>query len=190
LTMTNDARLAENFGTLSFEIDDSNTTGVYTFNDVGASSDFAEISDEAFISLLDPVNESISWNPLVIYRDPGEFFSIWGINNDDSIIAGFPSEMLFYGNEMTFRTIPNDTYLVKIYGYKKLNNYNSEGDPEIQFDYWLRYLAYGAAVNYASDFRFEAEALGRIQATFARERRAMMFNTHQKVKQSRCLPRF
>ena len=83
LTMSNDVKLFEQFGTLSFIIDETNTTGVYTFNDVGATFDFVNISLECYISLLDPVNNSVSWNYLPIYQDPGEFFAIWGINNDE-----------------------------------------------------------------------------------------------------------
>src|SRR5687767_9338802 len=55
LNMPNDTKLFESFGTLSFIIDDTNTTGVYTMNDVGATQDFMNLSQNAFISLLDPV---------------------------------------------------------------------------------------------------------------------------------------
>ena len=116
LSMPNDTKLFESFGTLSFTIDETHTDGVYTFNDVGASADFMNISQNAYISLLDPVNNSVSWNQLPIYQDPGEFFAIWGINNDEILIPGYPTMMLYYGNEFTFRTIPNTSYLVKIYG--------------------------------------------------------------------------
>ena len=94
-TMSDDVKLFENFGTMTFTIDETNTTGVYTFNDVGASSEFVNISQEAFISLLDPVNNSVSWNRLPIYQDPGEFFRIWGINNDEILIPGYPTMMLY-----------------------------------------------------------------------------------------------
>ena len=189
LTMSDDVRIFENFGTLSFTIDETNTTGVYTFNDVGASSDFISISQEAFISLLDPVDSSISWNQLPIFQDPGEFYSIWGINNTDVLVAGYPTNLLYFGNELVFRTIPNTSYLVKIYGYKKLNDYPDENEP-IQFDYWLRYLAYGAALNYAQDYRYEPGALAGIQKGYMRERKLRLQNTHNQIKMSRAEPKF
>lgn len=189
LSMSDDVKLFEQFGTLSFTIDESNTTGVYTFNDVGASSDFVNISQEAFISLLDPVDNSVSWNQLPIYQDPGEFFAIWGINNDEILIPGYPTMMLYYGNEFTFRTIPNTSYLVKIYGYKKNNDYPDEDEP-IQFDYWLRYLAYGAAANYARDYRYEQQQLAQIVSNFSHERKLMLTHTHNQIKMSRAMPRF
>lgn len=189
LSMPNDTKLFESFGTLTFTIDESNTTGVYTFNDVGADTQFINISSEAFISLLDPVNNSVSWNWLPIYQDPGEFFSIWGINNDEILIPGYPTMMLFYDNQFTFRTIPNTAYQVKIFGYKKNGDYPDADEP-IQFDYWLRYLAYGAAMNYARDFRYEGESLQRIERVFGSERKLMLTRSHNQVKVGRCLPRF
>ena len=189
LTMSDDVKLFEQFGTLSFTIDETNTTGVYTFNDVGASHDFVNISLECYISLLDPVNNSVSWNYLPIYQDPGEFFAIWGINNEEILIPGYPTNLLYFGTELTFRTIPNTSYLVKIFGYKKNNDYPSKNEP-LQFDYWLRYLAYGASLNYARDYRYEQSTLASIQQGYARERKLLLTNTHNQKKLSRCLPRF
>lgn len=189
LNMPNDTKLFESFGTLSFVIDESNTTGVYTFNDVGAEFEFINISQEAYISLLDPINNSVSWNFLPIYQDPGEFFAIWGINNDEILIPGYPTGVLYYGNEFTFRTIPNTSYLVKIYGYKKNIDYPSP-DVTLSFDYWLRYVAYGAAVNYARDFRYEAQARSLIEATFKSERKLQLTHTHNQIKMARAMPRF
>lgn len=189
LVMPNDTKLFESFGTLSFTIDETNTTGVYTFNDVGADHNFINISQEAYISLLDPVNNSVSWNQLPIYQDPGEFFAIWGINNDEILIPGYPTALLFYDNEFTFRTIPQTSYLVKIFGYKKNNDF-PDADANLDFDYWLRYVAYGAAVNYARDYRYDQQARSLIEATFGSERKQMLTRTHNQIKMSRSLPRF
>ena len=190
LTMSDDVKLFEQFGTLSFTIDETNTTGVYTFNDVGADASFTNISAEGFISLLDPPDGSISWNMLWIYQDPGQFYSEWGINNTDVLIPGYPTEMLYYGNEMVFRTIPNTSYLVQIYGYKVVPEFSSEGDPAIPHDYWMRYLAYGAAMNYARDYRFEVDKLSLLQAGFSHERKQLLTRTHNQIKRSRAFPRF
>ena len=190
LSMPNDLKLFENFSTLSFTIDDTaEPVGVYTFNDVGADEQFINISQEGFISLFDPENESTSWQRLAIYFDPGEFFGFWGINNDDILTEGFPTEVLFYGNQMTFRTKPNDTYLVKIYGYKKLENYDGTAST-LDFDWWLRYVAYGAMVDYARDYRYSLEDIKRLEKTFARERSLQLTRTHNERKFSRCKPRF
>ena len=190
LTMSDDLKIFEQFGTLEFEIDEANTTGVYTFNAVGATFNFVNIGVEAFISLTDPPNGSISWNQLSIFQDPGYFFSIWGVNNDDILIPGYPTMMLYYGNEMTFRTIPNTTYKVYIFGYKEVAEFSSAGDPDLPHAYWMRYIAYGAAKNYAADFNFDESHAGRINSSYVREKKLLLTRTHNQQKNSRCLPRF
>jgi hypothetical protein len=192
LTMSDDVKLFDQFGTLTFTIDETNTTGVYTFNEVGADSQFVNISLEAFISILDPVNNSVSWNRLSIYQDPGQFYDIWGINNTEILIPGYPTDMLYYGNEFVFRTIPDKEYQVQIYGYKENIEYDFDTDLgiDIPFAYWKRYLAYGAALNYARDYRYGQEGLAGIQKGYARERKLMLTRTHNQIKQSRTAPRF
>lgn len=197
LTMSDDVKLFEQFGTLSFTIDENTSTstevvnGVISFEDAcdQAGQAIQNISLECYISLLDPQHNSVSWNYLPIYQDPGEFFAIWGINNEEILIPGYPTNLLYYGNEFTFRTIPNTSYLVKIYGYKKNSDY-PDADTSIQYDYWLRYLAYGAANNYAQDYRFDPNTKAQIEKGFARERKLMLTHTHNQIKNSRCLPRF
>lgn len=190
LSMSDDIRLFEQWGTISFEIDETNTTGVYEFPSNDTAANFTNTSIEALVSLKDPEGSSLSWNQLEIYQDPGRFFGYWGINNTDVLIAGFPTEMLYYGNEFTFRTIPDTTYLVNIYGYKQNPDFSPEGNPELPFDYWMRYLAYGAALNYASDYRLEGSDLARIKAGFTRERSLLANRTYDQVKTQRALPRF
>ncbi len=189
LSMPNDTKLFESFGTLQFDIDETNTSGIYTFNDVGADFQFMNISQEAYISLRDPIDNSVSWNYLPIYQDPGEFYAIWGINNDEILIPGYPTGMLYYGDQLVFRTIPNTAYQVRIYGYKKNENYPSPDVP-LQYDYWLRYVAYGASVDYARDYRYEASARSLIESTFKSERKLQLTHTHNQIKMSRCMPQF
>jgi len=154
-----------------------------------AGIDFINITQEAYISLLDPLYNSISWNYLPIFQDPGEFYAIWGINNEEILIPGYPTAMLYYGDEFVFRTIPNVPYQVRIYGYKK--NKNFEGfDEVLTYDYWTRYLAYGLAVNYAYDFRYETTEIARLEKAFQREKKLQLSHTHNQIKMSRCLPRF
>jgi len=190
LTMSDNLKIFEQFGTLQFTIDQTSTTGVYTFNDVGASSNFTNISQEAFISLTTPPDNSVSWNKLWIYQDPGAFFTQWGVNNDEILIPGYPTMMLYYGNEMTFRTIPNTSYQVYIYGYKEVPEFSNEGDPEIPHAYWMRYIAYGAALNYALDYNFDEGHTGRIQRGFSKEKSLLLTRTHNQIKKVQGYPSF
>ena len=56
MTMSDDVKLFEQYGSLEFTIDED--SDVYTFNDVGADSNFTNISVEGFITLKDPEDES------------------------------------------------------------------------------------------------------------------------------------
>jgi hypothetical protein len=190
LTMSDDLRIFEQFGTLTFNIDETNTTGVYTFNDVEATNDFTTISKEAFITLTAPVGSSVSWNKLYVFSDPGIFYQTWGINNEDILIAGYPTEMLYYGTQMVFRTIPNTTYTVMIYGYKIASTFSSAGNPALPFDYWIRYLAYGAALNYARDYRYDGDRRQQMQGDFQHEKKLLLSRVHNQIKTSRAKPRF
>jgi hypothetical protein len=191
LTMTNDVKIFEQFGTLEFSIDETNTTGVYTFSEVQDQGGilFSNISAEGFITLSDPPSGSVSWNRLAIYQDPGIFYDKWGVNNTDVLIAGYPTEMLYYGDEFVFRTIPDTSYNVIIYGYKIVDEQDSTSN-SLPHDYWMRYIAYGAAANYARDYRYEQGSLSAIEKSYARERKLLLTRTHNQIKQSRALPRF
>jgi len=54
----------------------------------------------------------------------------------------------------------------------------------------MRYLAYGAALNYARDYRFEANALNQLKVEFAHERKLLLTRTFNQAKLSRAMPRF
>ena len=191
LTMSDDLKIFEQFGTKTFEIDETNTTGVYSFDDVDDNGNlFTNLSAEAFITLTDPPEGSVSWNPLLIYQDPGQFYGYWGVNNTDILIPGYPTDMLYYGTEMVFRTIPDQAYTVMIYGYKVVPEFSSEGDPALPHDYWLRYLAYLAAKNYASDYRYESNDIARIDKSYQRERKLLLTRTHSQITKQRAFPRF
>lgn len=189
LTMTDDVKLFEQFDVFTFNIDTTHTDGVYTFNDVGITEQFSNIAIEALVSRNAPVGGSISWNKLRIYQNPIQFFAYWGFNNENILIPGFPTEMLYYGTSMTFRTIPDDTYIVQMYGYKIVPEF-ATGNPQLPFDYWLRYIAYGAAMNYARDFRFDPEAKQILATDFAHERKLLLTRTYNQAKLGRGMPRF
>lgn len=190
LTMPNDTKLFESFGTLEFTIDQTNTSGVYTMESLGLTQEFINISQEGFVTLTTPPNASVSWNRLNIYQDPMQFYEYWGVNNEDILIAGYPTDMLYYGDELVFRTIPDTSYDVKIYGYKKNADFVSSGNPDLPFDWWLRYVAYGAALDYANDYRLDDTIKQGIQREFNKQKKYMLTRTHNQKKLSRCQPRF
>ena len=190
LTMSDDIKIFEQFGTLLFTIDQTRPGAVYTFNEVGASDQFTNISQEAFIQLTTPPASSLSWNRLRIFQDPGQFFMMWGVNNFNILIPGYPTMMLYYGNEMTFRTIPDTSYTVTIYGYKEVQPLVNAPDTPLPFAYWMRYVAYGAAIAYARDFNFDDNFKANLQSNFLHERKQLLTRTHNQIKVVRSFPRF
>lgn len=190
LTMPNDTKLFESFSTLEFSIDEDTDTGVFTSEDIPEMLDFINLSQEGFITLSDPPEGSISWNRLYIYQDPMQFYEYWGINNEDELIRGYPTEMLFYGDQFVFRTLPDTSYDVKIYGYSKNADFVSTGDPALPFEWWLRYIAYGAARDYSNDYRLDPQTKADIAQEFNRQKKYMLTRSHGQAKNSRCQPRF
>ena len=189
LIMPDDVKLFEQYGTLIFEIDETSDTAVYNLEDIPDANLYQNFSNEAIISLLEPVGRSISWNYLPVYQDWGRFFALWGINNEDILIRGYPTNMLYYGNQFTFRTLPNTAYQVQIAGYKIHPEFSTPDDP-LQYSNWFRYLAYGAARDYARDFRYESSVQAQINRSFASYRRLRLTDMHNQKKLSRCKPRF
>jgi len=183
-------KIYEQFGTMTIEIDATNNAdGVYNFPGDENTPSFINVDPQVMISLTDPVGSSLSWFELQYFQDPGEFYSLWGINNESILIAGTPTQVLFYGNQLVFRTVPNDTFTVKFYGYQQLAEISSTAT-DIPFDYWMRFLAYGAAKDYAADYRLDQEATVNIERNYKRQRKLLMARTYNYKKTQRCIPRF
>ena len=176
--MNQDVHLFQLEGTLEFTVDETNTTGVYTFNDVSASFDFEYLTVSGFVNN----------NNLCIWHNPEEFYSRWQEFDTTKLTAGQPTDMLFYGNELVFRTIPDQAYTVRIFGYKMNSEFNQADT--LPFASWVRYLAYGMARNYAQDFNFDDERKASIKAGFIREKNLLLTREHNIRKYERSIPRF
>ena len=190
LSMAGDVRLFDQYGTLTLTIDETNTSGVLEYPSSSTSLDFSSLSGDVLISLTDPIGESVSWQPMTWYQDPMAFYEKWGINNEDILVTGFPSDILYYGNQLILRTVPNDSYTLRFFGYRINPDFTTVGDPEIPFDYWLRYIAYGAALDYADDYHFDAVEKGELYKAFGKHRILLLTRTHQQKKNQRCMPTF
>ena len=189
LTMADEFKLHEQWDTLSITISATDTDGIVLFPDSTTSTIFANISPDALITLASPANNSVSWQPLRVMHDPEEFYRYWGINNIDILVTGTPTEVLYYGNQLVFRTIPNDTFEVQFFGYQYIDEPGSQ-TADLPFAYWMRFVAYGAAKQYAADYRLSDEALANIERNYKRERVLLMNRVHDQKKTQRARPRF
>lgn len=179
-------KLANQFSTLTFTIDGT-TEGIYTFNDLGADTNFVDVGTEAFI--YDPNATTSNWSTIGIYRDPESFYYRWGVNNETLLTTGMPTEVLFYDNQFVFRTIPDKQYSVKMYGYK-FNGEYPEADSNIQFPYWLRWISYGAALDFATDFNYAVDKLHSLTLSYQKERKLLLLKTHGEITKQRCIPSY
>lgn len=189
LTMADEFKLHEQWNTLEITIDATTTDGVYLFPDSSTSEVFATIDPNALITLSSPAGSSVSWQPLRVVQEPDTFYRYWGINNEDVLVTGTPTEVLYYGKQLVFRTIPNDTFDVQFFGYKYVDRPGETTD-DLPFDYWMRFVAYGAAKAYAADYRLDPEAVNNIERNYRRERNLLMSRVHDQIKSERCVPRF
>jgi len=187
LTMCNDIKVFEQYGTYEFTIDETSTDGVIQFNE---NDDFINIGGQGFVSLTTQPTDSTSWNQIWIYQDPMQFYQKWGVNNEDVLIRGYPTEMLFYGNEIVVRTLPEQSYTIQIYGYKKVMDADVQPNKGLPYDWWLRYIAYGAARDYAVDYRLSESTKQSIDREFNKQKKLMLKRTHGQRKPSSCQPRF
>lgn len=190
LSMPDELKIFEELSTLQFNIDTTPDDGVYNLSDIAEAVDFVNIGPEAMISLAAPADNSVSWRHLNWHQDPKSFYEYWGVNNKDILISGAPTDVLYHGNELVFRTIPDQEYIVYIYGYKRSSALSSEGDPALPYDHWLRYVAYGGLQQYATDYRMDGETKQNIDRAFAHERKLMAARLHNQIKNQRSIPRF
>lgn len=186
LTFCNDLKAYENYGTYEFTIDETSTDGVIEFD----TTYFINLGGQGFVSLTTQPTDSTSWNEIQIYQDPMQFYQKWGVRNEDILIRGYPTEMLFYGNEIVVRTLPDVSYTIQIYGYTREIDADVTTSKEIPYDWWLRYIAYGAARDYAVDFRLSESTKQSIEKEFRRQKNLMLTRTHTQRRNSRCQPRF
>jgi len=186
LTFCNDIKVFEGYGTYEFTIDETSDDGVLEFN----TDNFINIGGQGFVSLTTQPTDSTSWNQIWIYQDPMQFYQKWGVRNEDILIRGYPTEMLFYGNEIVVRTLPDVSYTIQIFGYTRENEATISGDKEIPHDWWLRYIAYGSARDYAVDFRLSESTKQSIEKEFRTQKNLMLKRSHTQAKNSRCQPRF
>lgn len=156
----------------------------YTFNSVNSPGG-GDINNVVFSNLMPPVyinNLRASW-----YQDLTEFFNKWGMVDDADIQSGTPTDILFWDNKLTVRPKPDAAVAVKIQGYP-INATLTLSD-NIPEDYWYRYLGYGVAVDFLSDFG-EFELLRNVLPLYERYRALVTARTASQRTGQSGKPRF
>lgn len=190
----------ENFGTYSFSTV-SGTEG-YTFNtDNSAQPTLGDgSSDDGFqYENIGPVAYSdeqiMRW-----YQDPAIFHAKWGFDTDvANPQTGQPVDILFFKDQFLLKPQPDDAYTIRIFGFRRNKDVTDEstGDNiqaatqnDIPENYWGRYIAYGASLDYMYDFGYDPTAIQRVEGRYKHYKGLVQSRTHNQVKNQTPLPRF
>jgi len=155
---------------------------VYAFKDQG----FTNITPPLYA--IDANNNNTRVN---YFQDPQRFYERHPVNNinEDS---GRPFDLLFYDDELLIRPKADAVYTIRIRAYKELSIPSSGGEldatADIDQEYFLRYIAYGASLDYLADFG-NMEDYARFEPVFKRYRNAVLMRkakqaTTQRTKQA------
>jgi len=66
---------------------------------------------------------------------------------------------------------------------------DDDGNADVPFQEWYRYIVYGASLNYAMDFSYEDGEIANIEKGYNKERNLNLARMHNQIKIGRCLPR-
>jgi len=127
-----------------------------TFDTVSGQEDYEieGLFSETFVNFSQPVY--VDDVRMYYYESPAQFYDLWPL--DVSMVQpGQPTDMLFFDNKFTLRTVPDGAYTIKIMAYKLNPSFvngsgNLDDSIDIAHDYWWRYLAYSASLDWLSDF--------------------------------------
>lgn len=108
----------------------------------------APLPTAEYVNYKPPVfvdDQQINW-----WQDPDLFYEKWPLDTSN-LGTGRPTDVLFFGNQFVFRTVPDDAYTIRIVAYKQNGALADETD-ELAQDYIWRYVAYGAAIDWLTDY--------------------------------------
>lgn len=126
------------------------------------------------------------------HQNPDIFFTKWP--ETQTYDAQRPEDVLYYDNELIFRGPLDQEYDFKFSAYKveaQMVNSSNEADPNtaLEFDYFWRYVAYGASLDIFSDYG-EMDNYQRYYPVFRRYRSLVYSRTNQQLMSQRALPTF
>jgi hypothetical protein len=121
------------------------------------------------------------------YQDPGRFFADFS-EDATNLTTGVPQNVLFYDKSLTMRPVPDDAYNIKIAAYRVPAELAADGST-IAHDYWFRFIAYGAAIDFLSDFG-ESDKISEVMPIYERYRTLVQSRTNAQFKSMRSIPSF
>jgi len=182
LIMPQDIKIKENFDFFKFTTVANQDE--YTINQ-------PPLPVDQFVNIGSPVwIEDTSTNSTLrmrFYQDPSQFFDRW-LLDASSLSVGKPTDILFFDNKITLRTVPDKAYDITMVGYKNNGPLTSTTD-DLFKDYIWRYVAYGAAIDWLSDHG-QIDQVGNIMPLYERYRDLVLSRTAEQLINTRPLPSF
>lgn len=190
--MPHEIKTFENFGTYSFNT--IANTEEYLFN-TGNGADI----DGAIFENIGPIAYSdetiMTW-----YQDPAIFHSKWGFDTDVTTVqTSQPVDILFHSDRFILKPQPDDVYLIRIFGYRRNLDETDSSDANLIQDasgedlpenYWGRYIAYGASLDYMYDFGYDAKRIATVETRYKHYKALVHSRTFNQFKQNSPIQRF
>lgn len=138
------------------------------------SNEFENIGPVAFSD-----NQLMRW-----YQDPVIFYDTWGFIDDvDSEQTAQPIDILFHNNRFEVRPIPDGAYKIRIPGFRRNNDFtNASSSDLIPENYWGRYIAYAAALDYMYDFGYDPERIKVVESRYRHYKGLVLNRSHNQAK--------
>lgn len=131
---------------------------------------------------FDPTGQQMQ--RLEFMLDPGIFYNVWPQLQPQPNAR--PTYVLYYNNVLTMRPIPDDAYPIQISCYN-IPLPKDEGE-NLDFSYWYRYIAAGAALDYFVDIG-DYERYNNMMPIFNRYKADVSARAVEQLNVGRALPR-
>lgn len=157
-------------------------------DDEGGGNEFENLTLYAWSS--DPANSNTQ--TMRVHQDPVQFYDQFGmIENLSDAQTGRPTDILFYNNRFEVRPVPDGVYTISFPGFRRNNDFtNASGSETIPFNYWGRYVAYGAALDYMYDFAYDAARIQLVEERYKYYKALVHSRTFNQFKQNTPIPRW
>lgn len=180
LIMPQDVKLKENFD-------------FFTFTTVANQDEYpinqAPLPINQFVNVGEPVwlvDTSVnSTQRLWFYQDPEVFFDRWLLDTT-ALTPGKPTDVLYFDDKIFLRTVPDSAYQITMIGYKTNGTVDDTTD-ELFKDYYWRYIAYGASLDWFADHG-QVDQYNLFMPVFERYRDLVLSRTAQQLINTRPVP--
>lgn len=145
--------------------------------------------DQGFTNILPPIWAVDSNNAdtrVNYFQNTADFYRRHTVEVDAEQ-SGRPWDLLFFNDEITIRPKPDAVYTIRMKAYKELSILNNDPTQNIDQEYFLRFIAYGASLDYLADFA-NYENYAQIEPIYKRYRNLVMMRKAKQETTQRAQP--